>query len=83
MGKRRSWQLLEQEECREGSRRRCSRVLATTAALHLHDHVFWRRTYCRWHRNGGGGGVKELGQRLLKDSDAGIDGGKDIVGNRA
>ena len=25
MGKRRSWQLLEQEECREGSRRRCSR----------------------------------------------------------
>ena len=37
----------------------------------------------RWHRNGGGGGVEELGQRLLKDSDAGIDGGKGIVGNRA
>ena len=35
------------------------------------------------HRNGGGGGVEELGQRLLEDSDAGIERGKGIVGNRA
>ena len=36
-----------------------------------------------WHRNGGGGGVEELGQRLLEDSDAGIERGKGIVCNRA
>ena len=33
--------------------------------------------------HGGGGGVEELGQRLLEDSDAGIDGGKCTVGDRA
>ena len=36
-----------------------------------------------WHRNGGGGGVEELGQRLLENSDAGIERGKGIVGNWA
>ena len=35
------------------------------------------------HRDGGGGGVEELGQRLLEHPDAGIDGGKCTVDNRA
>ena len=36
----RSWRTLQLDECQGESRRRCSRVLATMAALHLHDHVF-------------------------------------------
>ena len=36
---------------------------------------------CRWHWNGGSSGMEELSQHLLKDSDAGIDGGKDIIRN--
>ena len=44
MGKQCSWRPLWLEECRGGPRRRCSQVLATMAALHLHDHVFWQTT---------------------------------------
>ena len=35
----RSWQALQLEECQGESRRRCSQVQATMAALRPHDHI--------------------------------------------
>ena len=37
----------------------------------------------RGHRDGGGCGVEELGQRILENPDAGIDGGQCLGENRA
>ena len=34
------------------------------------------------HQDGGGSGMEELSQRLLKDPDVGIDGGACLSGNR-
>ena len=37
---------------------------------------------CGWYWNGGSGGMEELSQRLLKDSDTGSEGGKCTAGDQ-